>query len=119
MRLYLLTHGAFADIQYELNADTRAHYRGVNKFVQTIFYSALQEIIKCTLRAKTALGLEKEHLYLLAVIARCKTQGAADATIECVTFDDFQSTVQIIDLNATGSVVGRMRCGTAVSMSCN
>lgn len=48
------------------------------------------------------------------MITGCNTNGA-DATIDCVSFDKFESTVQIVDLNAVGSVVGRMQCGTADS----
>ena len=73
----------------------------------------IKEIIKCTLPTDRRLAFTQPHIFLLAVINGCDT-GGADATKQCVSFDKFKSTMQIVDLNAIGSVAGCMQCGTVV-----
>lgn len=92
--------------------DSRARYQGPSQFVRTIFYGAVEEIIECTLPAAPQLRFTHPHKFLLAVITGCDTNGA-DATKVRASFDKFETTKQIVDLNAIGSVVGRVRCGTA------
>jgi len=52
-------------------------------------------------------------MFLLAVITGCETNGV-DATKAWASFNKFETTLQIVDLNAIGSVVGRIHSGTAI-----
>jgi hypothetical protein len=73
----------------------------------------MDEITECTLPPNRRIGFIRPRIFLLAVITGCDT-GGADATVQCVSFDKFESTLQIVDLNAIGSVAGRVQCGTAI-----
>lgn len=73
----------------------------------------MEEIIECTLPPNARLGYTQPRMFLLAVITGCETNGA-DATKARASFNKFETTLQIVDLNAIGSVVGRIHCGTAI-----
>ncbi|KAF8324613.1 uncharacterized protein EI90DRAFT_3019534 [Cantharellus anzutake] len=99
-------------VRYELIADANAHHpQAKEDFVRTVYYGQLEYILHCTIPSNVISKNTEPETILFGVITTCDTQGH-DATLELTYFRSLTSYIEIVNLAAICTVVGRIQIGT-------
>ena len=96
-----------------MNVDANTlHPQAKEDFIHTVFYGRLEYILECTILPNPYLKNIEPKILLLTIVTTCDTQGC-DATLEPTYFKALASYVEVGDLAAICTVVGRIQIGTA------
>ncbi|KAF8323619.1 uncharacterized protein EI90DRAFT_2935459 [Cantharellus anzutake] len=99
-------------VHYELNTDSNAHCpQAKEDFVRTIYYGHLEYILQCTLPPNPISKNTKPETVLLGILTTCNTQ-QCDATLRLTYFKTMMLYIEIVDLAAICTVIGRIQTGT-------